>query len=121
MRTPGWLPIEDFPNYEVSRVGKIRNKNTGKILYIGNSDGYQYVILYRNGKRFSKRIHLLVANAFYDVAQFECNVTQFGCEVHHKNLNKCNNCVHNLEFLSKSEHAGKHARKVRLIETGEIF
>ena len=72
-----WLPIENFPNYEVSGAGKVRNRNTGRILS--------------------------------------------HCDVHRKDLKKCNNCVHNLEFLSKIEHRGRHERSVRIIETGEVF
>ena len=36
-----WKDIEDFPNYEVSDQGRVRNKKTGHILSpVPDKDGY---------------------------------------------------------------------------------
>ncbi len=44
-----WLPIKNYPNYEVSICGSVRNVITKQILKprIGNS-GYYYIILCQN-------------------------------------------------------------------------
>lgn len=59
-----WLPVVGFPRYEVSSEGEIRS---GKHILKPrpNSNGYLYLTLYREGERHTKRVHLLVAEAFY--------------------------------------------------------
>ena len=57
--------IKDFDNYEISNFGNVKNINTGRILKPGNDGrGYFFVKLYKDGKKFNKKIHKLVANAF---------------------------------------------------------
>jgi hypothetical protein len=38
-----WKDIEDFENYEVSNLGKVRNSKTGRILKTCISGGYAIV------------------------------------------------------------------------------
>ena len=120
-----WLPIKNFPKYEVSSEGKIRNAITGRILKPGNNTkGYLIVTLYRDGNPYTKKIHRLVADAFYD-GQFD------GLEVNHIDGNKTNNFIGNLEWCTGSEninHAYKtglrkppRTKKVKIIETGEVY
>ena len=86
-----WLPIKNFPKYDVSSNGRIKNVITGKILKPGrNPKGYLLITLYKNGKPHIKKIHRLVADAFYD-GEHE------GLEVNHIDGNKTNNCIWNLE------------------------
>jgi hypothetical protein len=35
--TEGWKDISNYDNYEVSTFGKVRNKNTGRILKTANN------------------------------------------------------------------------------------
>ena len=57
--------ILDFPNYEVSNFGTVRNKRTGRILKHNISDnGYCYTNLSKQGFVKKFKIHRLVANAF---------------------------------------------------------
>lgn len=99
-----WKDITGYEGYyQVSNLGNVRSlsridtnghKLSGKILKpnIG-TNGYFYVNLsYHNNKK-TKYIHNLVANAFLKNKQ-EC--------VNHKDGNKLNNCLYNLEFCSKS-------------------
>lgn len=120
-----WLPIKNFPKYEVSSEGRIRNAITRRILKPGNNaKGYLIVTLYRDGNPYTKKIHRLVANTFYD-GQFD------GLEVNHIDGNKTNNFIGNLEWCTGSEninHAYKtglrkppRMKKVKIIETGEIY
>lgn len=101
-----WKKIKKHPKYEVSNHGRIRNtiKNCDNqqenlILsgWIGNH-GYRAVDL--GNKKYL--IHRLVAEAFIPNPK---NKPQ----VNHKDLNKLNNCVNNLEWVTSREN-NIHAR-----------
>lgn len=88
-----WKDIADFDNYEVSDLGNVRNKTTGKILKPLKKNGYLYVDLYNNGDSKHKYIHRLVANSFIPNP---LNLPQ----VNHKDCNRANNNVDNVEWCS---------------------
>lgn len=90
--------IEDHPNYEVSNMGRIRNKKTNKFLspYIGQG-GYLYVKLDRQ----NCRLHILVAKAFVP------NPNNFPI-VNHKRGKKTDARASQLEWCTQSENV-KHA------------
>ena len=47
-----WKEVNEYPNYEVSDLGRVRNKKTGKLLSLKNVDrGYIRVGLCLNGKK----------------------------------------------------------------------
>ena len=80
--------------YYVSNYGNVKNINTGKILKPRKQHkGYLVVNLSINGKIKTYTIHRLVANLFIPNPQ---NLPQ----VNHKDLNKENNYVENLEWCS---------------------
>ncbi len=57
--------IIGFENYEVSNLGNVRNKTTGRILKpIINSKGYKCVSLSNNNKIKIHKVHRLVGIAF---------------------------------------------------------
>lgn len=56
-----WKVIYDFPNYEISNYGNVRN-NTKIIKSVPNKHGYNVVVLC-NGTRKSVNVHRLVAAA----------------------------------------------------------
>ena len=93
-----WVQIRDFPNYKISDFGRIRNNTTGVILK-PNLDGWGYpkVSLCSNGKKHTKKSHRLVAECFIEN-------TDDKPEVNHKNGNKLDNRVVNLEWVTKSEN-----------------
>lgn len=102
-----WKTIEEFPKYEVSNNGKVRNKTTLKVLssFIQNS-GYD-VISFSKGRTSIKRtIHRLVAIAFLP------NINNLKY-VNHIDGNKHNNTVSNLEWCTNSENI-LHARRTGL-------
>lgn len=93
-----WILIEEHPRYMVSNFGRVLNARTQRILkQCVNSAGYKKVVL--NGK--NKYVHRLVADAYVQ------NPNGLP-EVNHKDGNKWNNTVENLEWVSKSDNA-KHA------------
>lgn len=120
-----WLPINKFPNYEVSDSGFARNASTGRILRPGkNPKGYSIVSLYHDGVQCTKKVHRLVADAFY-------GETNNGLEINHIDGNKSNNSISNLERCTGSRNI-QHAydsglrkpprmKKVRVVETGQVF
>ena len=40
-----WKTIKDFPRYEVSNKGEVRNKKTGRILKQSYNRGYKHFVL----------------------------------------------------------------------------
>ena len=60
-----WKPIPEFPNYEVSTFGQIRNHIFDRIMALNvNQFGVFFVGLFREGEQFKRSVPLLVANAF---------------------------------------------------------
>lgn len=121
-----WLPIPDYPDYEVSSDGRVRNIKFGRILKGGLVKGYPRVKLSKNNKTKPFSVHRLVADVFYDG-------DHKNLQVNHIDGVKTNNHISNLEWLTGSENI-KHAydtglkkppcpnpRKVRITETGEVF
>lgn len=131
LRITGDLGFEvwaDIPGYEglyqVSTYGRVRSldhygffgKNLvlheGKILLptVGNN-GYAHVMLYPGRKRVM--IHRLVAEVFLS--------NPYGKrEVNHKDENKLNNKVENLEWLTSKENANYGTRNERITKS-KIF
>lgn len=86
--------IIGYPNYSVDEFGDVLNNKTGKHLkWSFSKAGYASVELFN--KSGSKRflVHRLVATAFID------NPNNYP-QVNHKDENKSNNCVSNLEWCT---------------------
>ncbi len=61
-----WIPVRDFPNYEIHENEGIRHAKTQKGLKGRNWFGYPKVTLMRDGKKNERRIHKLVGEHFVD-------------------------------------------------------
>lgn len=124
-----WKDVEDFPNYQVSNRGRVKNKNNEHVLKpaLDKSTGYLKVSLWVDGKGYTKPIHRLVAKTFLNTSD------NTGLEVNHIDGDKQNNVVDNLEWCTKGENT-KHAYRIRLrvpsektgcsvkvVETGKVF
>jgi hypothetical protein len=121
-----WKPVFEYENlYEVSNFGRVKRKE--KKVYseerncyfikkerICNQfvDRYKYVNLVVYGVK-TKRVtlHRIIANAFIP------NPQNKPC-VNHKDGNKLNNSIENLEWVTRSENT-RHAYKNNLIPNGE--
>lgn len=103
-----WKPVKGYEGlYEVSNMGRIKGLVRNKIkTYRVSNWGYCQVVLSKNSVQQIKLVHRLVAEAFI---QNTNNLQQ----VNHKDGNKHNNCVENLEWCTASENM-KHAWKTGL-------
>ena len=102
-----WKTIENVTNYEVSDLGQIRNTKTNYILKGRLSkSGYLQVSLTdkETKKQENYYIHRLVAIYFLENLDNKR-------EVNHKDGNKLNNNVDNLEWVTPSENQ-KHRQKI---------
>lgn len=91
-----WKDIKGFEDkYRISSNGNCFSIKYNKIMspHITNS-GYYQINLYKDGKPIPKLIHRLVAEAFLDNPD---NLP----EVNHKDENKLNNAVSNLEYCDR--------------------
>jgi hypothetical protein len=74
-----WKPVPDFPGYDVSNMGRVRSNprnilRNGKIIRLRRerflqpsltSNGYQQVVLSRDGHQKSFRVHDLVLRVWH--------------------------------------------------------
>lgn len=110
-----WKDIPGFEGiYQVSNTGQIRSLNyrgnAGKTKILKqhtDKDGYKRVNLYKDSKGKTYKVHRLVAQAFIP------NPNNLP-EVNHKDENKTNNVVWNLEFCTReyNNNYGSHNEKV---------
>ena len=97
-----WKDIKGFKGvYQISNLGRMKSfkkEATGKILSNTNKKGDYFSVILRKGDRVKHtRVHRLVAEAFIP------NPNALS-HVHHKDGDKQNNCVDNLEWISEREH-----------------
>ena len=105
MKNERWRPVVNWEQYyEVSNLGRVRRIKSGLGTVIGyvlkplrKAHGYMFVSLCRHGKKIDKLIHRLVLEAFIGLKldRKECN---------HKDGNKANNTLNNLEWVNRSEN-----------------
>lgn len=93
-----WKTVDKYPSVEVSDMGNVRFKNGKPKSKDKDPEGYYRTGIYVNGKRVHERIHRLVAQAFLPNPYNK----QF---VNHKNGNKADNRVSNLEYCTPRENA----------------
>lgn len=106
------IDIEEFRDvpgyegtYEVSNLGRIR-RNEKILRPIKNKDGYLLVNLCKNGIMRKARIHRLVAYAFIP------NPQNLPC-INHKDEDKTNNAVNNLEWCTYEYNTNYGTRNER--------
>ena len=99
-----WKPIEGTNGkYEVSNLGRVRTngQRPGLLTLTKQPSGYRYAMIEIDGKPCNRRVHRLVAQYFLPNPD---NMK----EVNHKDGNKDNNHVSNLEWCTRS-HNVKHS------------
>jgi hypothetical protein len=117
-----WKDITGYNNFEVSNKGEIRNKinNTIKKQYLRN--GYYSTSLYENKVSKTLNIHRIVAIEF--LGNFPNK------HVNHKDGNKLNNNLENLEWVTPKENtqhaiinnlSKTHPRKIGQYKDGTLI
>lgn len=131
---------KEIPNtdgfYYVSNMGRVKSSARPRVMSngtvkhykefilkpINHTHGYLSVNLYLGkGKQYKRLIHILVAEAF---------IPKYidGLEVNHKDGNKHNNCVENLEWCTRKENVHhcnntglrSDVKKVAAIKNGKV-
>lgn len=106
-----WKVICNFETHEVSNTGLVRNIKTNYILkQCLNRQGYHQVYLRNKNGKFTLRVHRLVAIAFIENPYNKS-------EVNHKDCNKSNNSISNLEWATPKENSIHSALNGRLPDT----
>lgn len=127
-----WKIIPSFPNYEASNLGRIKSRKRivitkqnkkysikEKILkpQINEKTGYVQHTLIKDGKMVTKLVHILVAETFLDKYSNKL-------EINHKDENKLNNRVDNLEYCTHKYNinygTGNYRRRMKEINTKKI-
>ncbi len=111
-----WIPIKGYEGlYEVSSYGRVRSlsyRRTGQTRVLNlekNHFGYILVKLHKNGKGKTYQVHRLVASAFIP-NWFEDE------QVNHRDENKENNRVENLEWCSSKYNNNYGTARKRMVE-----
>lgn len=90
-----WKTLTEFPAYEINRNEGIRRKGKSKTLKGRTWMGYPKVTLMRDGKKNERRVHKLLAETFIP------NPNNLPI-VNHKDANRANFAVDNLEWVDNS-------------------
>lgn len=108
MKLEEWKPVPELPGYEASSMGGVRRRDpSGKWRrLIPCCNGRGYMRLNINKKTFY--VHRLVASAFFG--------RRPELQVNHKDGNKANNKVDNLEYVTAQQNA-EHAAITGLVRT----
>lgn len=91
-----WKVVPEFPDYEVSNMGRVRRIEK-HLMRPDTPRGYRRVRLCRHGVQRRFMVHALVARAFI-------GTIPNGYQHNHKDGNRANNCVDNLEFVTPLEN-----------------
>lgn len=112
--------LEEFPGYFITEDGKIFSNRKYNELHEmtlkEDKDGYLEIGIYKNNKRYFRRVHRLVAQTFIPNPE---NYSQ----VNHKDGNRSNNNVSNLEWCTCSQnlkHSFKELNRNPSITTNKI-
>lgn len=126
-----WKPIKDFEClYEINNLGEIRSldreviySNGVKHIHKGkmlkprkDKYGYLNIVLNKNGKSKTFKVHRLVAITFIP------NPNNLP-EVNHKDENKLNNSINNLEWCTSKYNCnyGNHSKNISKSLTGRTL
>ena len=102
--------LKENKDYAVTKTGRIYSHKSGKWTELKpqtDTDGYQQVRLFNNGSGRLTFVHRIVAETFLNKSTF-CN------EVNHKDGDKKNNNVKNLEWCTR-QHNILHAHDSGLV------
>lgn len=103
-----WKDIEKYPGYQVSDQGRIKSfkvSKEGRILQGKNCKGYIGVDFRVNGETIQDLVHRVVLMTFAPIEGWET------LTVNHKNGDRTDNRLENLEWMTLAENTS-HARRI---------
>jgi hypothetical protein len=106
--TEQWTQIVEFPNYYISTFGNVKNNVTSKYLKPTCKAGYYNITLTNNKLKKTCKVHRLVALAFIEN-------TENKPDVNHKDKNKLNNNLSNLEWMTRKENNIHRCQNITII------
>ena len=125
-----WKIIEEYPHYSISDAGIVRRNHYTRIDKIGrktdvkemilkqhvDKDGYLRVTLVKDGKNYFAPLHRLIAKAFIP------NPNNYPV-INHKNENKKDNSLENLEWctVSYNNNYGSRQERVRMTSGKKVI
>lgn len=105
-----WKTIEDYPNYMVSNMGRVKSLCYGKekiMKLCTGKGGYLTVTLIKDKKINTNRVHRIVAEAFIP------NPENKPC-VDHINTYRTDNRVENLRWVTHKENQNNPLTKIKM-------
>lgn len=97
----------EINEYECDEKGNIYRKGSNiPLKSYRDLRGYLQVKLSVNGKPFNAKVHAVIANTWI-------GPRPEGAIIEHKDLNKHNNAVHNLEYISQRENVARAQVRVK--------
>lgn len=124
MKQEIWKDITGYEGlYQVSNLGRVKSLKNDKEKILKpaiSSKGYLFVNLYKQQKTTHYKVHRIVAKAFIPNPN---NLPQ----VNHKDEDKTNNCVINLEWCTAKYNINygtaieRRSKQVLCVETNKIY
>lgn len=114
MASEYWRINQRFPSYEICSDGRVRrgklwqNSNKDGSIKVGpyGNHGYRRVSLCEENKKYSVLLHRLIAETFLGPCPD-------GYVVNHRNADKANNGIDNLEYVTPADNV-IHAKRLGL-------
>ena len=113
-----WREIEGYMGYQVSNMGRIKSfkrRNTIILQTFYNNKGYERVALCMNGKGRYFLVSRIVAEAFCQKPDDECDT------VDHIDGNKQNNTASNLRWMTLSDNIKAYYENLQEAQNNEFI
>lgn len=114
-----WEQAEGFSKYLISTDGQVYSMKRDKLIEPSNKNGikgsYLVVTIYNDkGQKKYMLVHRLVYMAHR-------GRIPNGLQINHKDENKENNCIENLELMTQKENCNYGSRNARISQTKRMY
>jgi len=114
-----WGQAEGFSKYLISTDGQVYSLKRDKLIKPSNKNGikgsYLVVTIYNDkGQKKYMLVHRLVYMA-------HVGPIPKGMQINHKDENKENNCIENLELMTQKENCNYGTRNQRISQTKRLY
>ena len=114
-----WEQAEGFSNYLISTDGQVYSLKRDKLIEPANKNGikgsYLVVTIYND------KGHIMSINAQELVFMAHKGTIPKGLQINHKDENKENNCIENLELMTNKENCNYGSRNARISRTKRMY